>query len=84
MLESLIASYLPLINEDVVCEYAKKQGTELTREEARLITLFLKTHWRELYHQDRSCLELLRGKVREDTFQSICLLYEKMKQIYLQ
>lgn len=83
MLETLIASYISTLNEDLVMEYAKKQGYILEEKEAKIITQFLKKNWRPLLKQESACLQDLKGKVKEETYQIAFKLYQEAVQTYL-
>ena len=83
MWETLIASYISTLNEEIVIEYAKKQGYSLTYQEASIFTSFLKEHWQELYYEQTECLDILKNSLRKETYQEALKLYEKARQNYL-
>ncbi len=80
MLENLVASYISTLNEDLVMEYASKNGYSLREDEAITITKFLKTYWRDLLRKDKTCFEVLRSSLRKETFDQVIQLYEENKK----
>ena len=83
MLEKLIASSISQLKEEMVMDYAKKEGYSLKSEEALKITYFLKQNWQALYHQDRSCLKKIQNEVSKETYKALLQVYDKAIQTYL-
>ena len=80
MHDFLIKEYIERMNKDDVVNFAKSQGITLNDNEAGIIHVYLKKHWRTFYYGNpKDLLEDLKGKINPETYSKIELLYVQTK-----
>ncbi len=81
-MKNLILKYIPYLNISHILEYAQKENIILSREEANTIYLFIKDNIKGLL-DDNQTIYLLKGKIRDNLFDKIIILYQENKKKYL-
>lgn len=83
MYERLIEKYINNLDIDSIISYGKKQGINVTQNDAQIIYDTIINKWRYILHNDpTNIFNDLKTKLEKDTYNKMIELYKKYK-IYL-
>ncbi len=80
--QRIIEKYLKILKPEHIRYYAKENNIYVTDNEVLVIYYFIIENYNELLKDDK-ILEKLKGRISDDVYQKIVLLYKENKTKYL-
>lgn len=80
--KKVIEKYLRILKPEHIRYYAKENNIHITDNEVLVIYYFIMENYNELL-KDEKVLEKLNGRISDEVYQKIVLLYKENKTKYL-